>query len=81
LLGKRQITTIVASSSAKGHFEYIEVDMVVSKNNAIFKAKHEREKHVSRSEWVGGWVGGTGRERKKGLLAAFLHCAQSQRCE
>jgi hypothetical protein len=81
VLGKRQITTIVASSSAKSHFEYIEVDMVVSKDNAVFKAKLEGEKHVSRSEWVGRWVGGMGRERKKRLLAVFLHCAQSQRCE
>jgi hypothetical protein len=49
LLGKRQIDA-TASSSTKSHFEHIEVDMVVSKNNAVFKAKLEGEKHVSRSE-------------------------------
>ncbi len=39
--------------------------MVVSKNNAVFKAKLEGEKQVSRSESVGRGVEGMGRERKK----------------
>jgi hypothetical protein len=72
LLGKRQITTIVASSSAKSHFEHIEVDMVVSKNNAVFKAKLEGEKHVSRSESVGRGMGGDAEREKKKTPCGFL---------
>lgn len=69
---------IVASSSAKSHFEDIEVDMVVSKNNAVFKAKLEGEKHVSRSEWVGRWVGGW-RERDKKDSLRFSYTAHNLR--